>query len=151
MLSFPACSEKLFNLSGYFFSPSYPGYYSGDMFCTWHITVPNGYVIRVEFLEFQLKDHSTCEDCFIKIFDGGDRTAPAVGRFCGYVYPPFVVSSSNFFTIVLRCRGNLHTSRLKAYYHSIPGMCCFAWISDNSIASDVAWPEGEGGGVVDLD
>ncbi|KAJ7371534.1 hypothetical protein OS493_024874 [Desmophyllum pertusum] len=112
-----ACSENLFNMSGYFFSPSFPGYYLDDIFCTWHITVPFLYTIRLEFQEFRLKDHPTCENCFLEIFDGRDTTAPAIGRFCGYVYPPVFVSSSNHFTIVLSCHGNLRVARFKAFYH----------------------------------
>ena len=124
LLAISACSENLFNMSGYFFSPSFPGYYLDDMFCTWHITVPSGYVIHLELQEFRLKDHSKCEDCFLQIFDGKEDTAPTIGRFCGYVYPPVLVSSSNYFTIVLDCKGNLHKARFKAFYHSVGGMCC---------------------------
>ncbi|XP_078355493.1 membrane frizzled-related protein-like [Oculina patagonica] len=114
-----ACSKNLFNTSGYFFSPSFPGYYLDDMFCTWHITVPSRYTIHLEFQEFRLKGHPTCEDCFVQIFDGRDESAHAIGRFCGYTYPLVFVSSSNHFTIVLRCHGNLRKARFKAFYYSV--------------------------------
>ncbi|XP_078357060.1 uncharacterized protein LOC144641914 [Oculina patagonica] len=114
-----ACSENLLNTSGYFFSPSFPGYYLDDMFCTWHITVPSRYTIHLELQEFRLKDHPTCEDCFLQIFDGRDRTAPAIGKYCGYTYPTVFISSSNHLTIVLYCHGKLHGTRFKAFYHSI--------------------------------
>ena len=124
-LAISACSENLFNMSGYFFSPSFPGYYLDDMFCAWYITVPPGYVINVKFQEFRLKDDPMCEKCFLEIFDGRDKTAPIKGRFCGYMYPPILVSSSNHFTIVLLCRENFPKARFKAFYHSVAGMCCF--------------------------
>ena len=120
-------------MSGYFFSPSFPGYYLDDVFCTWHITVPSDYVIHLEFQEFRLKDHSKCGNCFLQIFDGKDETAPTTGRFCGYVYPPVLVSSSNHFTIVLQCGGNLHKARFKAFYYSVGGMCCFFLLGCNSV------------------
>ena len=123
-----ACSENLFNTSGYFFSPSFPGYYFDDMFCTWHITVPSRYIIHLEFQEFRLKDHPTCKECFVQIFDGRDESTSAMGRFCGYTYPPVFVSSSNHFTIVLRCHGNSPIARFKAFYHSIGGMFCFIYM-----------------------
>ena len=122
ILAISACSENLFNLSGYVFSPSFPGYYLDDMFCTWHITVPSGYVIHLELQEFRLKDHPTCESCYLQIFDGKDNTAPTIGRFCGYVVPSVFVSSSNRFMIVLRCSANLHKARFKAFYYSVGGM-----------------------------
>ena len=111
-------------MSGYFFSPLFPGYYLDDMFCTWYITVPSGYVIHLELQEFRLKYHSKCENCFLQIFDGNGETAPTIGRFCGYVYPPVLISSSNHFTIVVNCSGNLHKARFKAFYHSTDGKCC---------------------------
>ena len=120
-------------MSGYFFSPSFPGYYLDDMFCTWYITVPSGYVIHLELQEVRLKDHSKCENCFLQIFDGKDDTAPTIGRFCGYVYPPVLVSSSNHFTIVLDCKGNLHKARFKAFYYSLDGMCFFVRLGRISI------------------
>jgi len=121
IFSVSACNENLFNMSGYVFSPSFPGYYFDDMFCTWYITVPSGYVINLEFQEFRLKDHPKCEHCVLQIFDGRDMSAPAIGRFCGYVYPPHFVSSSNHFTIVLDCQGDLRAEGFKAFYRSIAG------------------------------
>ena len=63
-----------------------------------------------------------CEKCFLQVFDGRDKAAPTKGRFCGYVYPPVSVSSSNHFTIDLHCSGNIHKARFKAFYHSVGGM-----------------------------
>ncbi|XP_078349717.1 uncharacterized protein LOC144634555 [Oculina patagonica] len=120
LLAKQACNENLFNMSGYFFSPSFPGYYLDDIFCTWHITVPLRYIIYLEFQEFRLKNHTTCEDCFVQIFDGRDKNAPAMGKFCGFMYPPVSVSSSNAFTIVLNCQGDSsRKARFKAFYHSV--------------------------------
>ena len=124
-------------MSGYFFSPSFPGYYLDDMFCTWHITVPYGYVIHLELQEFRLRGHPMCENCFLQIFDGKDETAPAIGRFCGYVYPPVLVSSSNYFTIVLYCSGNMLKARFKAFYYSVDGMNLFVCLGRISITYSV--------------
>ena len=122
IIAISACSKTLFNTSGYFYSPSYPGYYLDDVFCTWHITVQSGQTIHLEFQEFRLEEHPMCIDCFVQIFDGQDVTAPSLGRFCGYVYPPLLVSSSNYFKIVLICHGDVHKARFKAFYHSVSGM-----------------------------
>ena len=109
-------------MTGYFDSPSFFGYYLDNMFCTWHITVPLSHNIHLEFQEFRLKDHPKCEDCFVQVFDGKDTRAPTLGRFCGNVYPPLLVSSSNHFTIVVICLGDVHKARFKAFYHSVSGM-----------------------------
>ena len=120
-VSFAACSETLFNTSGNFFSPFFPGFYFDDSYCTWHITVPEQNIIRLTFQEFRLNDHPTCEDCFVEIFDGSDDTAPSIGRFCGYSYPPILSSSSNHFSVVLRCQGKPFIARFKASYFSVAG------------------------------
>lgn len=117
-----ACSKNLFNMSGYLYTPSFPGYYLDDMVCTWYITVPFSYIIHLKFQEFRLNDHPKCEHCFVQIFDGKDTKAPTLGRFCGYVYPPLLVSSSNHFTIEVFCRGEVHKARFKAFYDSVSGM-----------------------------
>ena len=112
-------------MSGYFFSPSFPGFYLDDSFCTWQITVPDRNIIRLTFLEFRLRDHPTCENCFLEIFDGGDETAPAIGKVCGHIYPPVFVSSSNYLTVVLRCHGKPSIARFKAFYQSVIGTYFF--------------------------
>lgn len=124
-VSLAACSETLFNTSGYFFSPLFPGFYLDESYCTWHITVPEQNIIRLTFHEFRLNDHPTCEDCFVEIFDGSDDTAPSIGRFCGYSYPPILSSSSNHFSVVLRCQGKPFIARFKAFYFSVAGTLQF--------------------------
>ena len=116
-----ACNEKLTSMSGYFFSPSHPANFLDDVCCTWHITVPTRHIIHLEFQEFRLTDHPTCDNCFLEIYDGRDSTAPSLGRFCGYFYPPVFFSSSNHFTILLKCSGNVPVARFKAFYHSVSG------------------------------
>ena len=117
-----ACSEYLTNETGYFFSPSYPGNLPDDTLCKWHITVEQNHIIRLEFQEFLLTSHPTCEKCFLQIFDGGDESTPVIGKYCGHTYPPVVVSSSEHFTIVLRCAQGLRMARFKASYYSIRSM-----------------------------
>ena len=122
VVSLSACSENLTNEIGYFFSPSYPGNLPDDTFCKWHITVQKNHIIRLEFQEFLLTNHPTCERCFLQIFDGRDLSATAIGKFCGYMHPPVVISSSSHFTIVFRCLEGLRMTRFKAFYHSIRSM-----------------------------
>ncbi|PFX15365.1 G-protein coupled receptor GRL101 [Stylophora pistillata] len=113
-----ACNEDLTNPSGYIFSPTYSGMVPYDIACTWYITVPRNNKIRLEFQDFRLPDHPTCDGCSLQIFDGSETSAPMIGRFCGYLYPPIVVSSSNHLRIALRCAANSYTARFKIFYNS---------------------------------
>ena len=119
---FTACNEDLTDPSGYLFSPAYSGDVLDDIACTWNITVPRNNNIRLEFRDFRLPDHPTCKGCDLQIFDGSETSAPAIGRFCGYMYPPIVISSSNNLRIVLRCAANPYTARFKILYNSTAGM-----------------------------
>ena len=114
-----ACSETLTNKSGYFLSPSYPGHSPYDILCSWVITVPPRLIINLQFQEFRLRDHPTCDKCFVEVFDGSERTS--LGKFCGYLFPPNFLSSSNHLTVLLSCQGNLPLARFKALYHSVSG------------------------------
>ena len=59
-MSFAVCStgELLNGSSGFFSSPNFQNNYSQYSRCTWNITVPSGYIIKVSFLHFQLGDRS---------------------------------------------------------------------------------------------
>ena len=119
---FPACNEDLTDPSGYLFSPAYSSDVLNDIACTWYITVPRNNKIRLEFQDFHLPDHPTCKDCYLQIFDGSETSAPAIGRFCGYMYPPIVISSSNHLRIALRCADSSYTARFSIFYNSMAGM-----------------------------
>ena len=56
LISFTACDsgESLTGSSGFFTSPNFPSNFSQYSTCTWNITVPNGYIIKITFHHFSL-------------------------------------------------------------------------------------------------
>ena len=58
LVSLLACfsGELLNESSGFFSSPNFPNNYTQYSRCTWNITVPSGYIIKVSFLHFELGD-----------------------------------------------------------------------------------------------
>ena len=52
------CGGVLSNMYGQFASPNHPDYYPVETSCKWNINVPKGYRIRVEFVRFELEEHS---------------------------------------------------------------------------------------------
>ena len=119
---FTACNMDITDPSGYIFSPAYSGDSLDELACTWYIAVSRNNNIRLEFQDFHLPDHPTCKGCYLQIFDGSEKSAPALGRFCGYMYPPIVISSSNHLKIALRCAANPYTARFKIFYNSKAGI-----------------------------
>ena len=57
LISFVACTstEFLSGSSGFFSSPNFPSNFPKNSSCTWNITVPIGYTIKVSFLNFTLE------------------------------------------------------------------------------------------------
>ena len=54
-----ACTsgEYLNGFSGFFSTPNFPSNYPQYSICTWNITVPSGYIIKLSFLYFRLEPH----------------------------------------------------------------------------------------------
>ena len=56
---FAACTsvEYLIGFSGFFSTPNFPSNYPQYSKCTWNITVPSGYIIKLSFLHFGLEPY----------------------------------------------------------------------------------------------
>lgn len=74
--------------SGVVESPNFPNEYGNDLYCTWHINVPSGKKVRLEFKEFKTEES---ED-FLYLFDSG-KTDPII-EFSGVSYKPLPLTSS---------------------------------------------------------
>ena len=80
-------------------SPNYPVPYTEDVNCTYTITQPNGTIIILEVVTFDL-EHSwsaTCKDSQdnLEIRDGSTKESPLIGRFCSNNIPASMESTQN--------------------------------------------------------
>ena len=59
-----ACTTRKYlnGFSGFFSTPNFPSNYPQYSRCTWNITVPSGYIIKLSFLYFRLEpnQYSPC-------------------------------------------------------------------------------------------
>ena len=101
-LSVDDCGRTSFenHTSGYIFSPNYRPYYQGLKRCNWTIRVRYGNIIKLQFLEFQLKEHPSCSKEYIEVHDGYAGEFKLLGRYCGQRFPSFLKSSSNVLKIM---------------------------------------------------
>ncbi|MFP4470209.1 MAG: M14 family zinc carboxypeptidase [Bacteroidales bacterium] len=53
-----------------------------------------GSMLRLDFLEFSLESHSTCNYDRLNIYDGSSVTAPLIGTYCGSDSPGTVVANN---------------------------------------------------------
>uniref|UniRef100_A0A8C5PBH1 Cubilin n=1 Tax=Leptobrachium leishanense TaxID=445787 RepID=A0A8C5PBH1_9ANUR len=79
------CGGTLFGDHGSFTSPGYPGSYSNNTDCAWHIIAPLGKFIRLSFASFSIDGSGDCEQNYLKVYNGPDSTFPLYGTFCGMV------------------------------------------------------------------
>ena len=78
------------SLSGSFASPRYPSNYPDNKRCTWGITVPDGYRIKLVFLEF----YTEARYDSLKIHDGPSSSSTEIASMSGRYSSNPVYSSS---------------------------------------------------------
>ena len=112
LVSFLACisGELLNGSSGFFSSPNFPNNYTQYSRCTWNITVPSGYIIKVNFLHFQLGDRRS---------GGAQLTITNVPfraiTLYGYSLPNSVYSVGNFTQVTFISRAKQYSGFNASY------------------------------------
>ncbi|XP_077162210.1 membrane frizzled-related protein isoform X1 [Paroedura picta] len=95
------CGGTLTSLGGQLSSPNHPQQYPNLQLCHWHISVPVGHVIHLQFHNFSLEPQKDCLFDFVEVFDSsGMGRASVMGRFCGSDLPPLLTSSQHVMTVL---------------------------------------------------
>ena len=84
-----ACTsvEYLNGFSGFFSTPNFPSNYPRYSKCTWNITVPSGYIIKLSFLYFRLEPYQ-----YIPCYGPGARVTVTNVALDAW-YQPFMLCS----------------------------------------------------------
>lgn len=71
--------------------------------CNWVIRAPQGSLIRIIWVTFQLKQRYICGREYLQVFDNNTITGRGglVGKYCGNKLPPSFISTSNVVTLSL--------------------------------------------------
>ncbi|XP_062900253.1 cubilin isoform X2 [Mobula hypostoma] len=86
-----ACGGTLYN-KGVIQSPYYPELYPHDRSCEWIITQPEGQVVSLKFISFDVEEAVNCSHDYLEIRDGATVDSPLIGKYCGGVLPPPIQS-----------------------------------------------------------
>ena len=91
---FAACTsgEYLNGLSGFFSSPNFPSNYPQYSKCTWNITVPSGYIIKLSFLYFRLKPYQ-----YIPCYNAPEARVTVTNVASDDGYQPFMLCGQSLF------------------------------------------------------
>nr|XP_060497256.1 deleted in malignant brain tumors 1 protein-like [Panthera onca] len=125
------CGGFLFNASGTFFSPSYPGYYPNNADCVWEIEVNPGYRINLGFNSLQLEVSSNCNFDYVEISDGPLNSSNLLGKICNGTRQIFT-SSYNRMTVRFRSDISIQSTGFSAWYNSFPQDASLRLVSSNS-------------------
>ena len=89
-----ACTsgEYLNGLSGFFSTPNFPSNYPQYSKCTWNITVPSGYIIKLSFLYFRLEPYHS-----IPCYTGPDARVAVTNVASDDGYEPFMLCGQSLF------------------------------------------------------
>ena len=89
-----ACTfgEYLNGLSGFFSTPNFPSNYPQYSKCTWNITVPSGYIIKLSFLYFRLKPHQ-----YIPCYNAPEARVTVTNVASDDGYQPFMLCGQSLF------------------------------------------------------
>lgn len=75
-----SCDEKIVARYGQFTTPNYPNEYPNDINCKWNITVPNGYLIQLNFTQFEIESTNYCTFDYVKVKGKNKMLGPYCGR-----------------------------------------------------------------------
>ncbi|KAK6025271.1 CUB domain protein, partial [Ostertagia ostertagi] len=124
-LNSPSGMEHLFVINirflGVITTPNYPGDYPKSQNCTWHFVTTPGHRLMLNFLSFQVEEHSQCKYDSASIYDGGDTNAILVGIFCGVIPPPLFMSSTNQLFLTFTSDASVSRQGFEANYASVCG------------------------------
>uniref|UniRef100_A0A3Q4HHJ3 Cubilin (intrinsic factor-cobalamin receptor) n=1 Tax=Neolamprologus brichardi TaxID=32507 RepID=A0A3Q4HHJ3_NEOBR len=111
-----ACGGTLSG-SGQFHSPYHPNAYPHSKVCEWVINQPEGYVVTLDFLSFDVEGGS-CRYDYVEVRDGATSSSPLLGTFCGAQIPPRLQSTQRSMYIKFTTDSSVSNHGFEAAYDS---------------------------------
>ncbi|GAB0086814.1 Cubilin [Sergentomyia squamirostris] len=112
--------------TGVLTSPLYPEAYHDSRVCDYVIQAPLKKAIALDFQDFDMEENSypDCYYDYLEIFDGTPQNNNSrVGRYCGHVFPPNLISSFNVMYLTMSSDSSLGGRGFKANYTFIDVEC----------------------------
>uniref|UniRef100_A0A3B1JHW6 CUB domain-containing protein n=1 Tax=Astyanax mexicanus TaxID=7994 RepID=A0A3B1JHW6_ASTMX len=82
--------------AGYVTSPGYPSPYPNSTRCVWLIRAPDPQQkILINFNPHFDLENRECKYDYVEVYDGDSEEALMVGKFCGKISPPALLSTGN--------------------------------------------------------
>ncbi|XP_039722571.1 membrane frizzled-related protein [Pteropus medius] len=117
---FSGCGGNLTGLQGTFSAPGYLQEYFHQQLCTWHISVPAGHGIELQFHNFSLEAQDECKFDYVEVYETSNSGALSLlGRFCGAEPPPRLISSYHQLAVLFRTDRGINSRGFSATYQAL--------------------------------
>lgn len=117
------CGGDYYQTSGVIKSPGYPDHYPHSADCLWMLHAPNGRQIMLNVTDFVTEYHSNCKYDYLEIRNGGYKTSPLIGKYCGTQVMPIIRSHSNLLRLEFKSDSSMSAPGFEIHFDSTTVGC----------------------------
>ncbi|XP_022107899.1 cubilin-like isoform X2 [Acanthaster planci] len=131
-------------------SPYFPNYYPHDKTCEYVINAPQGQVVVLTFVTFDIEAHLNCDYDYLEVRDGASEDATLISKLCGTALPSDQTSNGNSMYLKFVTDGSVANYGFRATFSfedAGPGSCGGQFTGDTGIIASPPHPQGYPHGV----
>ncbi|XP_059901037.1 cubilin [Gadus macrocephalus] len=130
-----------FSGTGQIRSPYHPGAYPHNKECEWVLNQPQGYVVTLNFLSFDVEGNA-CRFNFVEVRDGSSSSSPLLGTFCGDQVPPMLQSTQRSMYLRFKTDASVTNMGFTAAYAAAEEGCGATLTTPTGTITSPGHPEG---------
>ncbi|XP_054159895.1 LOW QUALITY PROTEIN: cubilin-like [Oppia nitens] len=128
------CGGLYTNMDGVITSPFFPDSYPSDRKCLYHIVLPVGFLIQLNFQHFNIEESLDCAYDYLEIQESGENST-SLGKYCGTVIPDPITSKFNELLLKFGTDGSNNNKGFYANYTSIEIGCGGVYTTNHGVIS----------------
>lgn len=135
------CGGLYTDLQGIIKSPYFPDHYPAGRTCVYHIQLPVGNLVHLEFQDFALEGSRSCSFDFVEIRESGSENGTQISKLCGTTLPDPITSTYNELWLSFKTDGSYENRGFLANYTNIPIGCGGVYRDNHGIIATPNHPD----------